>query len=330
MTEGIAYARAGILGNPSDGYFGKVIAISVKNFSARVRLEESAKLQIGPRAEDEETYGSLRQLAERVYLYGYYGGVRLIKATLKKFYEHCRGHDIRLPRRNFTAHYESTIPRQVGLGGSSAIVTAAMRALMKFYDVDIPLQVQPSLILSAERDELDISAGFMDRVTQVYEGCVYMDLDETMIKDKGHGVYERLDPKLLPDLYLAYKPSLGKVSGKVLNDIRIRYEKGDPFIIETLRQIAELAEVGKAALLAGDTGRLFDLMNKNFDLRSQIMNISSGNMEMIETARRLGASAKFAGSGGSILGIYKGPAMFKRLTSELGKLDAEVIRPIIR
>lgn len=329
MIEGIAYARAGILGNPSDGYFGKIIAISVKNFIARCRLEESAELRIESQAEDRETYGSLQELAESVGLYGYYGGVRLIKAALKKFYEYCRSRDIPLHGQNFTIRYESTIPRQVGLGGSSAIVTATMRALMKFYGVEIPIHLQPSLVLSSERDELDISAGFMDRVTQVYEGCVYMDLPEAMIKEKGYGIYERLDSGLLPDLYLAYKPSLGKVSGRVLNDIRIRYERGDAFVIETLRQIAGLAEIGKAAMLAGDREALFDLMNKNFDLRRKIMNIHPGNIEMIETARRLGASAKFAGSGGSILGIYKGPEMYDKLVSELTNLGAWVIRPIV-
>ena len=329
MIEGIAYARAGILGNPSDGYFGKIIAISVKNFAARCTLEESAQLRIELRAEDRETYGSLQELADSVGLYGYYGGVRLIKAALKKFYEYCRSCDLRLHGQNFTVGYESAIPRQVGLGGSSAIVTATLRALMKFYGVEIPIHIQPSLILSTERDELDISAGFMDRVTQAYEGCVYMDLPEAMIKEKGHGIYERLDPRLLPDLYLAYKPSLGKVSGKVLNDIRIRYERGDAFVIDTLRQIAGFAELGRTALLAGDKEALFDLMNKNFDLRRKIMTIHPGNIEMIDTARRLGASAKFAGSGGSILGIYKGPEMYEKLVSELGKLGARVILPEI-
>jgi glucuronokinase len=85
--------------------------------------------------------------------------------------------------------------------------------------------------------------------------------------------------------------------------------------------------MGKAAMLAGDREALFDLMNKNFDLRRKIMNIHPGNIEMIETARRLGASAKFAGSGGSILGIYKGPEMYEKLVSELTNLGARVIRP---
>ena len=35
-----ACARAGLLGNPSDGYFGKTIALPVRNFRASVVLYE--------------------------------------------------------------------------------------------------------------------------------------------------------------------------------------------------------------------------------------------------------------------------------------------------
>jgi glucuronokinase len=221
------------------------------------------------------------------------------------------------------------IPRQVGLGGSSAIITAAMRAFMRFYRVEIPLEIQPSLILSAERDELDINAGFMDRVTQVYEGCMYMNLDAGLIREKGHGIYERLDASLLPSLYLAYKHSLGKVSGRVLNEIRANYDKGDPHTVSTLEKIAELAEKGRAALLEQDHEKLFELINENFDLRRSIMTINPANQEMIDTARQSGASAHFAGSGGSILGMYRGEDMYGRLAEELGKVGARVIKPVI-
>ena len=330
MIEGVAYARAGLLGNPSDGYFGKIIAVSVGNFAARVTLEESPDLRIAASTEDEERYLSIRDFAAKVDLYGYYGGVRLIQAALKKFLDHCQSRGIGLRGDGFTLRYSSTIPRQLGLGGSSALVTAAMRTFMGFYGVDIPLEILPSLILSAERDELEINAGFMDRVIQAYEGCVYMDLDEALIRGRGYGRYERLDDALLPDLYLAYKPALGKVSGRVLNEIRKNYDRGDAHTIATLKKIAALADAGKAVLERGDREGFGRLLNENFDLRSEIMAISPANMEMIRAARACGASASFAGSGGSIIGTFRGEGMLGRLSAELGKLGAAVIRPIVR
>lgn len=324
-----AFARAGILGNPSDGYFGKIIAVTLKDFEASVFCEESHELMIQSHKDDIPVHKNIQDFAEKVELYGYYGGVRLVKAAIKRFYQYCRKESIPLDSKNFTIRYTSDIPRQLGLGGSSAIITAAFRALMEFYNVDIPLQILPTLILEAERDELGINAGFMDRVIQVYEGCVYMDLDEEIVRKKGHGVYERLSPKFLPKLYLAYKPALGKVSGRVLNDIRQGYDRGDPAVHETLRHIAEKAERGKEALLKRDFKTLHRLMDENFDLRNKIMTISTGNMEMIRTARNCGASAKFAGSGGSIIGMYEDEEMYARLESELSGIGTKVIKPII-
>jgi glucuronokinase len=324
-----AYARAGILGNPSDGYFGKIIAITIKDFEAKVFCDESHELMIQSHKDDIPVFKNIPDLVERAGLYGYYGGVRLVKATVKKFFQYCQNQCIQLEKKNFTIRYSSDIPRQLGLGGSSAIITAAIRALMEFYNVKIQMEILPTLILEAERDELGINAGFMDRVIQVYEGCVYMDLDEKIIQEKGHGIYERLSPKFLPNLYLAYKPALGKVSGKVLNDIRQGFDRGDPFVLETLRHIAEKAEAGKEALLKKDFDTMKRLMDENFDLRSQIMKISESNMEMIMTARACGASAKFAGSGGSIIGMYEDDEMYTRLDSELGKIGAKVIKPIV-
>jgi glucuronokinase len=329
IVEAKAYARAGLLGNPSDGYFGKIIAISVKNFEARVSLSESEELRILPAAHDVDIYKDGRDFLERINLYGYYGGSRLVKAGLKMFFEHCRTQGIELEKRNFSITYESTIPRQVGLGGSSAIIVAAMRGLMAFYQVEIPIEILPTLVLQAEFKELGINAGFMDRVVQVYEGCVYMDLDRRLIEERGYGHYERLDPARLPTLYLAYKPDLGKVSGFVLNEIRQAYDRGDRFVIETLQKIAGFAASGREDYQHGDFNRWPALMDENFDQRSQIMRISESNMEMIRAARRCGASAKYAGSGGSIIGIYKGEEMFRRLKDELGDIGARIIEPVI-
>ena len=60
-----AYARAGILGNPSDGYFGKIIAISVKDFEARVFCDESHELMIQSHKDDIPVYKTSKTLSRR-------------------------------------------------------------------------------------------------------------------------------------------------------------------------------------------------------------------------------------------------------------------------
>ncbi|KAF6166477.1 hypothetical protein GIB67_038214 [Kingdonia uniflora] len=106
---------------------------------------------------------------------GYYGGVRLIMAICKVFYKYCNDKKIELNAGNFSLSYETNIPRQTGLSGSSAIVSAALSCLLDFYEVRhlIEVEVRPNLILNAEK-ELGIVAGLQDRVAQVYGGLVYM------------------------------------------------------------------------------------------------------------------------------------------------------------
>jgi glucuronokinase len=329
IIETRAFARAGLLGNPSDGYYGKTISIIIRNFSAHVTLYESPELIIEEQEVDKNQFRNIHQLIENVRSTGYYGGTRLIKASIKKFGEYCRGKGIKLNNKNFTIRYQTSIPRQVGLAGSSAIVTATMNALMQFYKVDIPKPYLPSLILSAEVDELGINAGLQDRVIQVYEGCVFMDFNKKHFEKHGHGNYEPLDHKLLPNLYLAYKTDLSKVSGKVFNNVKQRYNQGDLKIVKTLTEIAELAEEGKKALSNKDYAKLNHVIDNNFNLRCSIMNISETNRQLVTTARACGASAKFSGSGGAIIGVYEDDEMLRRLMVHLKKINARVIKPFI-
>lgn len=329
MIDFRAYARAGLLGNPSDGYNGKTISLTVKNFGARILLYQSPELIIEPQEADNNQFRNIYHLKDIVSLTGYNGGIPIIKASIKKFCDYCDEQGIKLSNKNFTIRYNSSIPRQVGLAGSSAIVIATLKALMQFYQVKIPLPKLPNLALDAEIHELGINAGLQDRVIQSYEGCVYMDFDKKLMDEQGFGNYEPIDTQLIPKLYIAYKTDLGKVSGKVLNEIRSKYDKGDEHVISTLKTIASLADEGKEALYNKDYNRLGKLINANFDNRCKIMNISPSNMELVETARKCGASASFTGSGGSIIGIYDNDEMLKRLVFSLKKINARVIKPFI-
>jgi len=210
IIKTIAHPRAGLIGNPSDGYFGKTISFIIRNFAAEVMLYETPELEVLPNTRDHSCFNNIAALAEDVRQHGYYGGLRLLKATIKRFYAYCQENSLPLHSRNFTIRYHSNIPTQVGLAGSSAIITACLRALMQFYQVTIPKPIQPNLILSVETKELGIPAGLQDRVVQVYEGLVYMDFARELFDRQGHGNYVEMNPALLPPLYVAYRRELSE------------------------------------------------------------------------------------------------------------------------
>ncbi|HYW44529.1 MAG TPA: GHMP kinase [Bryobacteraceae bacterium] len=329
MIETYGYARAGFLGNPSDGYFGKTISFAMSNFRARVLVYPSARLEIKPSKVDLPVFEDLDDLYRITRWRGYYGGIRIIRALIVRLVDYCLEQGIELENRNFTLEYESNIPQRLGLGGSSAIITASLRALCRYYEIDIPLPIQANLALETETRELNVPAGLQDRVVQVYQGLVYMDFSRHLMEARGYGEYERMDPAVLPKVYVACRTSLGEGTEVFHSNLKERWLRGEPEVVEAMQTWAGYAEEGRQCLLERNYSRLKELIDANFDLRKRIYKIDKGNLEMVETARRAGATSNFAGSGGAIVGTYEDEAMFARLVEFMKPLGVEVIKPRI-
>jgi glucuronokinase len=301
----------------------------VRNFRARVLLYPSARLEIKLSKADTPVFENLEELRRITRWRGYYGGIRIIQALLMRFSDYCREQGIELEDRNFTIEYESNIPQRLGLGGSSAIITASLRALMQFFGVHIPLPVQANLVLETETRELGVPAGLQDRVIQVHEGLVYMDFSRDIMERQGHGNYEPLDPALLPNVYLAYRTSLSEGTEVFHSNVRERWLAGDPVVVNAMRQWADYACQARHALLQRDFETLGRLINANFDLRASLYRISEGNMEMIRASRRLGATSNFAGSGGAIVGAYPDEATYNKMADEFSRIGVGIIKPVV-
>ena len=331
-----SFARAGLLGNPSDGYFGKTLSFTFTQFGVDLTLSESSRIRFQQGEVDDATFGSMDELARNLRLYGYYGGIRLLKATTKRFFDYCQEHGIALPARNFSVEYKINIPRLVGLSGSSAICSAMLKALMKFYGVTIPLEYQPTICLEAEREELGINCGFQDRVIQVYNGLVFMDFDRAFVEQHNHGRYEQLYPNLpnLPNLYIAYDANRAEESGKAHQKVKKLFEAKNTDVLAAMSEFADIARQGRDLLVEGEGGRrtaekFASLINANFDLRDRIFHVAEENRRMVMTARKSGASAKFAGSGGAIVGTYGDEAQFERLKADLAEIGTTVLKPVV-
>lgn len=326
--EATAYARAGLIGNPSDGYFGKTISVIVRDFAAKVSLYESPQIEIVPSLQDRSRYDSPRELVEDVKRNGYYGGIRLMKATVKRFIEYCDENDLALGTdQNFSLRYRSTIPRRLGMAGSSALVTATIRCLMEFYDIEISDKILPGVILSVEKDELNIGAGLQDRVIQVYEGAVFMDFDKAHMEANGHGIYREIDPGKLPNLFMAYRTDLGEGSEVFHNNIRERWDRGDEAVVNAMNQFAGFAQEAYDLLLADRGAEIGPLMDANFDLRRSLFTLDPRNVDMVERARSVGAHAKFGGSGGAIVGTYDDEEMYDALVRKMLEGNIAVFKP---
>jgi galactokinase/mevalonate kinase-like predicted kinase len=303
-ARGTAYARAALLGNPSDGYGGRTISFAFTNLSADVEVVEAERSEVHPAA-----------------------GRPLLQATLARFRRYARAAEQPVPASGLSFHWRTSIPREVGLGGSSAIVIAAIRALCGLYGVSIPRGDLPTMALSVETEGLGIEAGLQDRVAQTYEGLTYMDFEPEAVPAQGHGAYEQLDPGLLPPLLVAYEPGASESSSRPHGDLRGRYERGDPDVVQAMDEIAGLARLGRDCLLSGDHDGLRRALDRNFDARRRLYPLDPRHIRMIEAARSAGASANYAGSGGAITAIPGEGDGLEPVRSALENDGCEVIVP---
>ena len=327
----VAFPRAALVGNPSDGYNGKTIAFVFDNYCAEVQLYETPELEILPSFRDRTKYDDLESMHRDVELYGYYGGIRLLKAACKKFFEYSRNQGVTLEKKNFTIRYNSSIPNRLGLAGSSAIITAAMRAMFKFYGLTITPDHLANLVLSTERDELGIPAGLQDRVAQAYDEPVFMDFDLEHMQKTGVGIYTPID---IPDelkLYVAYRTDLAEGSEILHSRLREKYNAGVPQVLDAMKEWAHLTEEVASAINNREYSRIPALLNRNFDLRCEVCAdaVSSKNLQMVKVARACGASAKFTGSGGAIIGTYEDEKMFEAMKIAFRESKVELIKPSI-
>ena len=266
-----APARVGILGNPSDGYGGRTLSLAVPEFSATVELEASDRLEIVATEADLPIWSDVADLVDRVDRHGYGTGPQLLAATVRTFADVAASlQHPGVSRLGFRLSYGTTIPRQVGLGGSSALVVATLKALCQLTELEVPDEVLPSVALRVETEQLGITAGLQDRVVQSYGGLVAMNFGDMATDTRfgvSHGEYRSHEVENLPSLFLAYRELAAEPSDGYHRTLRRRYDAGDAGVRETLRALAALVVEGEAALRWGNTERFGELIAENMRLR---------------------------------------------------------------
>lgn len=298
-------ARASIAGNPSDGYGGAVVSVPVPALSATVTVAAAERFEITPSPTGDDTFGDVDELVDHVDRFGYGSARDLVLASIRSL--------VRLadaPIAPCRVTVGTTIPRSVGLAGSSAIVIATMRALAVRVEHErwaATLLAEPdwlaSMALHAETGELGITAGLQDRVVQARGAPTLMEFgDGAMRRIHGldAGTYRNL-PSLPVDpdaAFLAYRRSAAQQSGAVHQGLSVR--AGEAAVVAAMEDLARQAQRAATAMEIGDLEAVGDAMNASFEARSNAMQLDPSHVEMVAAAQAAGAAANYAGSGGAI------------------------------
>ena len=271
MAEGHAAARAALAGNPSDLYGGAVLAVTLPSPGAQVVAEPADELLVEPP----------NPLVE--------AGARRLGVTAR-------------------IAWSTTIPRSVGLGGSSALVIATLRALREMEPAELA-----ELALAIEVEDLGIAAGPQDRYAQAYGGLTFMEFAGEPPE------CEPLDPSLLPPLVVAWREAAAEGSGAVHGRLRKAADE------EPLRRLAQSARTARYALVDRDLGKFARCVDASFDARRELMVLDPRHVEMIEAARAAGASANYTGSGGAIVAVCEDQGHREAVENGLRAIGCEAL-----
>lgn len=284
---GTAFARAALAGNPSDGYGGAVLAVTV------LALRAEAWAQRGG--------GAIEPQSE------------LVEAAVRRFARSFAEDAARTGIR-----WRTSVPRGVGLGGSSAIVISTLRALGGLHGVTLAPGELASFALEVETEELQIVAGLQDRVAQAYGGLTFMDFEA----DRH---YETLSPSLLPPLLIAWRPDAGQDSDEVHSSLRARFDRGEGGVKRAMEELAQLARAARGALVSGDRERFGDAVDGSFDARRRVLALDERHIEMVDRARALGASANYTGSGGAIVAVCRDDQHREEVAAGLSQIGCKTL-----
>lgn len=213
----------------------------------------------------------------------------LVEATVRRF-----SSELDAAALATAVRWRTSIPRGVGLGGSSAIVIAVLRALCALHGTALDPARMAELALAVETEDLGIAAGLQDRVAQAYGGLVFMEFGDG-------GAYEQLAPALLPPLVVAWRANAAQDSGVVHASLRTRLRAGDATAVAGMKELAELARAAREAVIAGDHEGLARAADESFDVRRRLLPLDPRHVELVERARALGAGVNYTGSGGAVV-----------------------------
>lgn len=300
--------RAGIIGNPTDGYGGSVISCSIKN-SAEVIIKEDRQLTV------ESRFGRRTLKWEKDFKNkGDYFDV--VRGVLRFF----NLYDLKA-----RIIIDSNIPLQAGLAGSTAVLACVLTAVLTFTGKQYNRYKLAEINRIIELNYLKCQCGYQDAYMTTFGGLNYLDFrGKEYYKELDKEQYAVVEPlnnyvRKLP--FVIAHTGIKHHSGNFHRPIRQRWLEEDKVVVEGYNEIMNIAREGKKALINEDWDYLAYLMNKNHEIQDNIAYSGEQNNYMIKVAKENGAlAAKLAGAGGggTIIALTFEPERTKNALKEAG------------
>ena len=224
----------------------------------------------------------------------------------------------------------SDAPPGSGLGSSSTMVVAILKAYTEWLNLPLGEYDIALLAYEIERIDLGLSGGKQDQYAATFGGFNFMEfLPENRVIVNPLRIKRWIKNELEESLVLYYTGT-SRDSAKIIDDQIKHTQKRHEKSLEAMHQLKESAAVMKEAVLKGDFSLFADCLQKGWEAKKRTSSvISNPKIEQLYdfVMSHGGKAAKISGAGGGgFMMIYCDPTRKSELVVALEQLDGKVVQ----
>jgi len=237
--------------------------------------------------------------------------------------------DFKLDPLSFSITTFSDAPPGSGLGSSSTMVVAIIKAFVEWLNLPLGEYEIARLAYSIEREDLQLSGGKQDQYAATFGGFNFMEFfgDDNVIVNPLR-VKRWIIDELEMSMVLYYTGS-SRFSAHIIDEQKKNTLSGNVIAIEAMHEIKKSSLQMKEALLKGDIVRIATILGIAWENKKKMANsISNLKIDQIfNVALKSGAIAgKISGAGGGgFIMFMVDPAHRISLINALKELDGRVV-----
>jgi D-glycero-alpha-D-manno-heptose-7-phosphate kinase len=198
-------------------------------------------------------------------------------------------------------HTAVDAPPGSGLGSSSALVVALVRAYAEYLSLPLGDYDVAQLACAIERGDLNMAGGKQDQYSAAFGGLNFIEfLPSNRVIVNPMRVHEAHRLELECSLLVCYT-GRSRVSSEIIKEQTNIMEAHDEAALAAMHQIKQEAVEMKLCLLRGDIAGMADVLNRSWDAKKRTAkSVSNDHIdEIYGIARNAGALAgKISGAGG--------------------------------
>lgn len=317
--------RLGLAGGGSDvspysDIYGGLVLNATINLYAYCTIEELETDEIIINSYDSDCFKSY-PLAPQLKIDG---DASLIKGVYNRI---VRDYDIPVSGFRITTYNDA--PVGSGLGTSSAMVVAILKAFTEWRFLPLGDYETSRLAFEIERKDLKLNGGKQDQYAAAFGGFNFMEFHKDDLVIINPLKIKRWIIDELEGSIVLYFTGASRAGAVIINEQRENTEKGKPEAIEAMHAIKQSAIDMKHALLKGDMHAFATILGKGWENKKKMASAISNPMiqEAFDVALKAGAVAgKVSGAGGGgFIMFMVNPVKKKVVSDALSKLPGFVM-----